>query len=77
MLANVTYPRLKDIPINWPQMVQYFEEYMRVLHFRLVKWEFPPQGWFKCNSDGASKGNPGPSSLVDAHFGMDLSDLFC
>ncbi|XP_060210738.1 uncharacterized protein LOC132637701 [Lycium barbarum] len=25
-------------------------------------WTSPPQGWFKCNSDGASKGNPGPSS---------------
>lgn len=24
-----------------------------------IKWLFPPEGWFKLNSDGASKGNPG------------------
>lgn len=25
----------------------------------LVGWSFPPQGWVKLNTDGASKGNPG------------------
>ncbi|XP_075095164.1 uncharacterized protein LOC142173466 [Nicotiana tabacum] len=28
-----------------------------------VTWQFPFHGWYKCNADGASKGNPGPSSL--------------
>ncbi|XP_060202120.1 uncharacterized protein LOC132630567 [Lycium barbarum] len=28
------------------------------------KWTSPSQGWFKCNSDGVSKGNPGPSSFA-------------
>lgn len=25
-----------------------------------MRWYFPSQGWFKCNSDGAPKGNPWP-----------------
>nr|XP_016509522.1 PREDICTED: uncharacterized protein LOC107826990 [Nicotiana tabacum] len=28
-----------------------------------VTWQFPFHGWYKCNTDGALKGNPGPSSL--------------
>ncbi|XP_059290999.1 uncharacterized protein LOC132044521 [Lycium ferocissimum] len=30
----------------------------------LVKWTFPDRRCFKCNTDGASKGNPGPSSAA-------------
>jgi ribonuclease HI len=26
-----------------------------------ASWLLPPEGWFKANFDGASKGNPGPS----------------
>ncbi|XP_060170463.1 uncharacterized protein LOC132601391 [Lycium barbarum] len=29
-----------------------------------VKWNFPDRRCFKCNTDGASKGNPGQSSAV-------------
>ena len=25
----------------------------------MIGWRFPPSGWHKLNSDGASKGNPG------------------
>lgn len=28
----------------------------------MVKWVPPQQGWIKCNTNGASKENPGPSS---------------
>ncbi|XP_075091557.1 uncharacterized protein LOC142171757 [Nicotiana tabacum] len=28
-----------------------------------VTWQLPCHDWYKCNTDGASKGNPGPSSL--------------
>ncbi|XP_075109238.1 uncharacterized protein LOC142181027 [Nicotiana tabacum] len=28
-----------------------------------VTWQLPFHGWYKCNTDGSSKGNPGPSSL--------------
>ncbi|MCE0481981.1 hypothetical protein HAX54_040259 [Datura stramonium] len=30
----------------------------------VVRWQKPPINWFKCNTDGYSKGNPGPSSAV-------------
>ncbi|KAH0732966.1 hypothetical protein KY289_004154 [Solanum tuberosum] len=40
-------------------------EINRNLHYlaitRVVKWKLPNEGVYKCNSDGASKGNPGPS----------------
>ncbi|KAK6802417.1 hypothetical protein RDI58_000197 [Solanum bulbocastanum] len=29
-----------------------------------VLWEFPPEGWVKYNTDGASRGNPGLSSYA-------------
>ncbi|WMV33517.1 hypothetical protein MTR67_026902 [Solanum verrucosum] len=29
-----------------------------------VKWHPPPSGWLKCNTDGASRGNPGPSAAA-------------
>lgn len=29
-----------------------------------MRWLHPPLGWYKCNIDGASKGNPGPSSAA-------------
>lgn len=32
-----------------------------MVHSKIVKW-VPPMGWLKCNTDGASRGNPGPSA---------------
>lgn len=26
---------------------------------RLIRWEFPREGWVRLNTDGAAKGNPG------------------
>lgn len=28
---------------------------------RLISWQAPPEGWILLNTDGASKGNPGPA----------------
>ncbi|KAG5628246.1 hypothetical protein H5410_013464 [Solanum commersonii] len=36
--------------------------YKPKLHHYVVKWELPVQSGIKCNTDRASKGNPGPSS---------------
>ncbi|XP_075102916.1 uncharacterized protein LOC142177604 [Nicotiana tabacum] len=44
-------------------MIQYFEGYKPILITTRVTWKLPCHGWYKCNIDGASKGNPGPSSL--------------
>lgn len=37
------------------------DDYTPVIRCKVVKWIKPMVG-YKCNSDGASKGNPGPSS---------------
>ncbi|KAH0636681.1 hypothetical protein KY289_036596 [Solanum tuberosum] len=30
----------------------------------VVRWLRPHMGWWKCNTDGASRGNPGPSATA-------------
>ncbi|XP_070042850.1 uncharacterized protein [Nicotiana tomentosiformis] len=44
-------------------MIQYFEGYKPILITTRVTWKLPCHGWYKCNTDGASKGNLRPSSL--------------
>ncbi|XP_075087578.1 uncharacterized protein LOC142169594 [Nicotiana tabacum] len=62
-LARVRYAWMPNIPLLWPDMIQYFEGYIPILITTRVTWQLPFHGWYKCNTDGASKGNPGPSSL--------------
>uniref|UniRef100_A0A1U7WSS4 Uncharacterized protein LOC104226894 n=1 Tax=Nicotiana sylvestris TaxID=4096 RepID=A0A1U7WSS4_NICSY len=37
-------------------------EYSPVIVTKRVIWQLPFTGLYKCNTDGASRGNPGPSS---------------
>ncbi|XP_075083488.1 uncharacterized protein LOC142167230 [Nicotiana tabacum] len=62
-LARVRYAWLSNIPLLWPDIIQFFEGYKLILITRRVTWQLPHYGWYKCNTDGASKENPGPSSL--------------
>lgn len=39
------------------------ENYTLKLKVHKVLWEFPMDGWIKFNTDGASRGNPGRSSI--------------
>ncbi|XP_075084894.1 uncharacterized protein LOC142168132 [Nicotiana tabacum] len=43
-------------------MICYFEAYKPVLLTKRVTWQLPDARWYKSDTDGASKGNPGPSS---------------
>ncbi|XP_019234078.1 PREDICTED: uncharacterized protein LOC109214596 [Nicotiana attenuata] len=61
-MAKVRYPWLPRIPLLWPEMIKFFENYKPVVVTKRVTWQFPYEGWFKCNTDGASRGNPGPRS---------------
>nr|XP_016504630.1 PREDICTED: uncharacterized protein LOC107822596 [Nicotiana tabacum] len=61
-LAKVRYPWLQGIPMLWPEMIRFFENYKPVVVTRRVTWTLPYDKWYKCNTDGASRGNPGPSS---------------
>ncbi|XP_060182743.1 uncharacterized protein LOC132612645 [Lycium barbarum] len=63
MLCKIQFPGL-NIPTTWQHIVQFFEEYKPTVICRLIKWRRPVSGVFKCNTDGAAKGNPGPSSAA-------------
>lgn len=47
---------------TWPQMVTLLDAYMSTIQYNVVTWSNPPQGWWKCITYGASRGNPGPSA---------------
>ncbi|MCD7450391.1 hypothetical protein HAX54_005735, partial [Datura stramonium] len=49
---------------SWPTLMALLETYKLEISCRVVRWTPPPEGWLKCNIDGASKGNPGPSSVA-------------
>ncbi|XP_070032520.1 uncharacterized protein [Nicotiana tomentosiformis] len=38
-------------------MITYFENYKPVVVTRRVTWQYPYEGWYKCNTDEASKDN--------------------
>lgn len=49
---------------SWPDIVLGLERYRPKLKIRIVRWFPPPAEWVKCNTDVASRGNPGPSSIA-------------
>ncbi|XP_060210632.1 uncharacterized protein LOC132637581 [Lycium barbarum] len=63
MLCKVQFPGM-NIPTIWHQIVQFFEEYKPTVIYKIITWRRPAYGVYKCNTDGAAKGNPGPSSAA-------------
>ncbi|XP_075097955.1 uncharacterized protein LOC142175269 [Nicotiana tabacum] len=61
-LAKARYPWRQNVPLLWHDMIRFFEGYKPYVMIKRVIWKFPFESWFKCNTDGASKGNLGPSS---------------
>ncbi|KAH0730567.1 hypothetical protein KY290_001567 [Solanum tuberosum] len=55
---------LEQTPNTWPQIVAAMEGFRPKFETKWVRWFPPPCGWWKCNTDGASRGNPGPSSAA-------------
>ncbi|KAH0669287.1 hypothetical protein KY285_023446 [Solanum tuberosum] len=45
-------------------MVALLEVYKLAFQTQVVRWLMPHVGWWKCNTDGASRGNPGPSAAA-------------
>ncbi|XP_075100663.1 uncharacterized protein LOC142176572 [Nicotiana tabacum] len=43
-------------------MIRFFEAYKLVVITKRITWQLPNERWFKCNTDGASRENPGPIS---------------
>lgn len=62
-LARFRYSWIHNIPVLCPDMIHFFGRYKPTLITTKVTWQIPHEGWYKCNIDGASKGNPGHSSL--------------
>ncbi|XP_059285929.1 uncharacterized protein LOC132039469 [Lycium ferocissimum] len=58
-LISSLYPWLKNVPHDWPQMVQLLEGLNPRVGGQMVQRRYPSAGWHKCNTDGASRGNPG------------------
>ncbi|KAH0712259.1 hypothetical protein KY289_008218 [Solanum tuberosum] len=59
--------RVKMVYQAMPNIILWFLWKRRntILHGgKVVRWIPPPVGWLKCNTDSASRGNPGPSSVA-------------
>ncbi|KAH0679660.1 hypothetical protein KY284_020745 [Solanum tuberosum] len=61
-LIRVKFPWIKGVPHHWPAMVDILQNYKPNIHYLLARWKMPMEGWITCNTDGASKGNPGQSA---------------
>lgn len=62
-LIKVRKSGISRVPKRWPDMPYMMEGYKPRLKVNKVLWEFPIAGWIKINTDGASRGNPGKSSV--------------
>nr|XP_009798917.1 PREDICTED: uncharacterized protein LOC104245059 [Nicotiana sylvestris] len=62
-LVRVRKLGLSNIPHKWHDLLNMLENYTPRLSYEKVIWEMPREGWVKVNTDGASRGNPGRSSI--------------
>lgn len=56
-LALQKYPWLRNLPNSWPMIVMFLEAYKPWIKCKVIRWKFPMEYRFKCNSDGDFKGN--------------------
>ncbi|WMV59135.1 hypothetical protein MTR67_052520, partial [Solanum verrucosum] len=72
LLASYRYPWFQQLPGNWPMLVKVLEDYKPLISSKVVTWECPSKGKFKCNSDGTFKHMLGVSSIafcIRNHYG--------
>nr|XP_016509454.1 PREDICTED: uncharacterized protein LOC107826922 [Nicotiana tabacum] len=62
-LVKVRKPGMDRVPHKWQNLLEVMENFTPKLKVTKVMWEFPSAGWLKVNTDGASRGNPGRSSI--------------
>ncbi|WMV24105.1 hypothetical protein MTR67_017490 [Solanum verrucosum] len=58
-----TYPWTQN-PVHWEGIVSYFYHYKPKIFYQAVSWHKPERNWIKCNTDGASRGNPGDNAYA-------------
>lgn len=61
-LMELLNSRMRVERYNLEDLVKWLSIYKLRLYYFMVKWELPPLGYQKCNTDGIRKGNLGPSS---------------
>ncbi|KAH0716077.1 hypothetical protein KY284_008982 [Solanum tuberosum] len=74
ILIKVRSPHM-NVPGRWADMLEELEKNRTILKTIMVKWEYPPEGWVKYNTDRASRGNPGVSSYAFC-LRNDRGDIF-
>ncbi|XP_075100498.1 uncharacterized protein LOC142176491 [Nicotiana tabacum] len=62
-LVKVRKHGMDMVPHKWQDLLAMMENFTPKLKVTKVMWEFPSAGWLKFNTDGASRGNPGRSSI--------------
>ncbi|XP_075080127.1 uncharacterized protein LOC142165483 [Nicotiana tabacum] len=62
-LVKVRKPVMDMVPHKWQDLLAMMENFTLKLKVTKVIWEFPSAGWIKVNTDGASRVNPGRSSI--------------
>lgn len=61
-LIRILYLRMKMIEFALEEVLKVLGEYKPPIYHLIVTWAPPPLGHQKCNTNGTSRGNPGPSS---------------
>ncbi|KAH0651818.1 hypothetical protein KY285_030681 [Solanum tuberosum] len=64
---------------TWPAIVNVLENWEPRFRHKIVRWMHPPDGWYKCNTDVASKGRriPNSTSLVAEAVAIKEGIKFC
>lgn len=62
-LVKIKYQCI-EIPNEWEGIISEIKKYKPQIHCLAVRCELPEQWWIKCNTDGASRGNPRESSCA-------------
>ncbi|XP_060182578.1 uncharacterized protein LOC132612299 [Lycium barbarum] len=62
-LVRFINPSIQEIPHSWKDMLQLLEGYRTQVKYKKVIWKPSLTGWIMCNTDGASRGNPGRGSF--------------
>lgn len=77
LFVRKRYPGI-SIPTDWEGIISVLQEYKPKLYYYPVTWTMPEEGWSKCNTDGASKGNPRISSYAfyirDYHGNLEYAE---
>ncbi|KAK6793920.1 hypothetical protein RDI58_007373 [Solanum bulbocastanum] len=53
-LAKFKFPKVRNRPTQWPNIVEVLASFKTIVHYKMVQWHPPPIGTIKFNTDGAN-----------------------